>query len=822
MNRILSILIGLCCILNATATVTSPISDKKTDANIIGHVFDKNTKEPLTHITLMLKGTTIGTISDMTGHYFLKDLPEGRFTLVVSAVGFATKEIPVELKKGKTLEEDIYLEEDAVSLDAVVVSANRNETKRKMAATLVNVVDVKLFERTQSSDLSQGLKFQPGVRVENNCQNCGFTQVRINGLDGPYSQILIDSRPVFSALAGVYGLEQIPANMIERVEVMRGGGSALFGSSAIAGTINIITKEPLSNGASISHQLRGLGNLKSFENITNMNASVLTDNRKLGATFFGQMRHRSGYDKDGDGYTEIPLLDGRTFGVRSFLKTSNYSKLSAEYHNIHEFRRGGDLLKNEPHNAHIAEQLEHNNHVGSLSYLYNSPDERHRFNVFASFMKVDRKSYYGGDERLVSDVLKGKALSEEDSKLIQRRMASYGNTQDLTYMFGAQYSYEFPKLFFMPAQLTAGAEYMNDRLEDQSGYRRSAILQRVNTKSFYLQNEWKNKMWGILLGARVDKHSMVKHAIISPRANLRFNPTENWNFRFSYSRGFRAPQLFDESLHVDNAAEGLIVSELDPNLKEETSNSFSLSSDWYHRFGAFQLNIMVEGFYTALKDAFGDDPQRERTQNGVTYKYRTNLDGAKVYGANIEAKLAWRNSYQIQAGVTLQRSMWNNTQQWNSEDKYATRRMYRTPDAYAYFVASAAINKRLNISLSGNYTGRMLVGHEIPTEEDGTLTPFGTGTAATIHADRLMHGEGQTATTYGARTFRTPSFVEIGVKAAYDLPLYKHYTLQLYAGVQNLFNAYQDDFDRGPSRDSAYIYGPTAPRSCFVGCKMSF
>lgn len=91
-----------------------------------------------------------------------------------------------------------------------------------MAPTLVNVVDLKLFETTNSSTLSQGLNFQPGVRVETNCQNCGFQQVRINGLDGPYTQILIDSRPVFSALSGVYGLEQIPASMIERVEVMRG------------------------------------------------------------------------------------------------------------------------------------------------------------------------------------------------------------------------------------------------------------------------------------------------------------------------------------------------------------------------------------------------------------------------------------------------------------------------------------------------------------------------------------------------------------------------------------------------------------------------
>ena len=147
--------------------------------------------------------------------------------------------------------------------------------------------------------------------------------------------------------------------MIERVEVVRGGGSALFGSSAIAGTINIITREPLNNSASISHQTRALGGLNTFENTTNFNGAIVSDNHKLGITMFGQTRHRSGYDHDGDGYTETPVLDGRTLGFRAYVKPSNYSKLTAEYHNTHEFRRGGDLLKEEPHNAHVAEQLEH-------------------------------------------------------------------------------------------------------------------------------------------------------------------------------------------------------------------------------------------------------------------------------------------------------------------------------------------------------------------------------------------------------------------------------------------------------------------------------
>ena len=136
---------------------------------------------------------------------------------------------------------------------------------------------MKTLEVTNSCDLSQGLRFQPGLRVENNCQNCGFTQVRINGLEGPYSQILINSRPTVGALAAVYGLEQIPANMIERVEVMRGGGSALFGSSAIGGVVNIITREPIRNSGEVSHNTLNYNGTGSWQQSTTFNASILTD-----------------------------------------------------------------------------------------------------------------------------------------------------------------------------------------------------------------------------------------------------------------------------------------------------------------------------------------------------------------------------------------------------------------------------------------------------------------------------------------------------------------------------------------------------------------
>ena len=387
------------CLWCAGQLCAETAASKSLDINIVGHVLDKNTREHLPYISVVLKGTTIGVMTDASGHYFLKNLPEGDFFLETSSVGYKTERRKVSLRRGTTLEIDFEIEEDAVVLDGVVVSANRSETTRQLAPTLVNVLNIKTFENTNSNSLAQGLNFQPGVRVENDCQNCGFQQVRINGLDGPYTQILMDSRPIFSALSGVYGLEQIPANMIERVEIMRGGGSALFGSSAIAGTINIITKEPLRNSAQIAHSLTMIGGSRP-DNNTTLNASLVTDDHKAGVYLFGQSRHRSAYDHDGDGFSELGQLEARTVGFRSYLKTSTYSKLGFEYHNISEYRRGGDQINRPPHEAWVAEQTDHSINGGGLKFDLFSKDYKHRLNVYTSAQHTNRKSYYGSKPKI--------------------------------------------------------------------------------------------------------------------------------------------------------------------------------------------------------------------------------------------------------------------------------------------------------------------------------------------------------------------------------------------------------------------------------------
>ena len=176
------------------------------DAHLTGHVLDEKTGEHLPFVNVQLKGTNIGTVTDESGHYFLKDLPIGRQIIVFSYVGYETVELPVVTEKDKTIELKATIREVSTQLNNVVVTANRYATKRQEAATIVNVLSPELFETTAVACVADALNFQPGLRVENTCTNCGKTDLRINGLQGQYTQILMDSRPVFSSMASVIDL----------------------------------------------------------------------------------------------------------------------------------------------------------------------------------------------------------------------------------------------------------------------------------------------------------------------------------------------------------------------------------------------------------------------------------------------------------------------------------------------------------------------------------------------------------------------------------------------------------------------------------------
>lgn len=737
-----------------------------TDAHITGHVVNATTKVHIPYVTIALSATTVAITTDITGHYVLRNLPMGSYQLSAYLLGYQTQIKDVVIEKGKTIEINFELEEDAVLLNNVVVSANKNETNRKETPTIVNVITPKLFENTNSVCMADGLNFQSGLRLENNCQNCGFTQVRINGLEGTYSQILMDSRAINSALAGVYGLEQIPVNMIERVEVIRGGGSALFGSNAVAGTINIITREPTHNSVNISNTT-SLINGKTPDVNTSLNASVVSNAGRAGITLFASARQRFPLDYDGDGFTEISKINSKSIGFKAFYRTGYFGKLSVEYHTISEFRRGGNLLELQPSEADIAEQTEHHIHCAGMKYDIRLPNNKHRFEIYTSLQYIDRDSYYGA----------GKDPN------------AYGTTQDLATVSGLQYVFNMKKFLFMPAILTTGIEYNYNTLNDESlGYNR-IIDQQIHILSYYLQNEWKNEKLSLLIGARLDKHNLIKQLIISPRATIRYSPARWVSLRTGYAHGFRAPQAFDEDLHITAVGGEVSLITLDPDLKTETSNSVNFSVDFNKQWRSHTaLTFLIEGFYTSLNNVFVLEEQRRDADENLLL-VRTNGSGADVAGVNLECKIIPFRPMEIQLGFTYQQSRYKKAEQW-SETVASQRRMFRSPNTYGYLTFIYTPFKRFNINLSGTYTGQMLVQH----------------LAGYISEDREE---------------LTPCFWDMSFKLSYDILLKEHVILQVNAGIKNIFNSYQKDFDQGENRDSGYIYGPTLPRTLAFGVKLS-
>ena len=764
MNRQLLLMIALFGISQFISADTTEIREGN---KISGHVIEHGTEENIAFASILIIETGEGTMSNEQGQFVFSNLAPGKYTLRASAIGYRTATKEVTVNKDYTAVMHFKLQQENIAIDEIVVSASRNEISRWEAPVVVSVASEKLFETINAPDLAKSLNYVTGLRVENNCQNCGFPQVRINGLEGPYSQILINSRPVISALSGVYGLEQIPVNMIERVEVVRGGGSALFGANAVGGTVNIITKDPISNSFSVSTNMTCY-NEKSWEQNVGANVSLVSKDNSYGIAVYENYRNRNPYDHDGDGFSELGMINLNTFGLRTYYRPTHTSRISLEYHTTNENRRGGNKFDQQPHESDITEQTKHIINSGGIAYDLGWNGYTNKISVFASIQHIDRNSYYGA----------------------QRDPNAYGKTDDLTWVVGATYTGQMRKCLFSPATFTGGLEYQENRMHDvMTGYKRD-MRQDVKIASAFIQNEWDMRLFALLIGARLDKHNLIKNPIFSPRVNLLFKPSKQFQARLTYSTGFRAPQAYDEDLHVTAVGGEGVQIRLAENLKEERSNSFSGSVDWTTSFGHWQANVLLEGFYTDLKNVF--ILEDIGFVNDYAIKERRNGKGARVYGANLDAKIAHGTLFAAQMGFTVQRSRYKEAEVWTvvNYEPLTTKRMMRTPDYYGYLTLTSSPIKKLDLSLSGTYTGSMIVPHY----------------AGYIENDRME---------------TTPHFFDLNFKAEYTFVLQDHIKLQLNAGVQNIFNSFQRDLDKGEFRDSGYFYGPTQPRTYFVGIKIT-
>ena len=697
-------------------------------------------------------GKTVET--DSQGRFGFSRVPVGRYHLEVYAPGFVDySSEPFFLDKDKYGQEIVLMKKLS---EEIVVTATRTPKLYAETPTKTEVISSRQIEMKVASNLAEALYQTTGVRVENDCQNCNFTQVRINGMEGKYTQILIDSSPVVSAMTGVYGLEQIPAEMLDRIEIVKGGGSALYGGNAVAGVINVLTKEPQENRTILKvHQESVDG--KPYTDL-GFRSSLVSENMNSKAYLFASYKRREPIDLNDDGFSELGLLSNTSFGINLY----NYfpaldGKLKLGLFRIFEERRGGNLFDKPPHEADTAEWIK-TDQVAISSEWSHSLSEKLYYNLSFSLVEAKRNTYYGS----------------------HRDPNAYGETKNPLFFFNSQCTYQMGTHVF-----TAGFQLKRDKIQDKAiGYNR--VIDQVYYESgLFLQDDFKiGRIFSILTGFRVNRHTALDRIIVTPRLSILINLMKELSFRTSFSTGFRAPQVFDEDLHIEQVGGGGLMIRNSPDLKEERSYSFYSGFDYGRQRGKTLIQFSIEGFYNRLLDTFifQEVARIERAR----VLERINGSGSRVYGFSVDFGLSLGTRFSLASGWTFQRSLLD-----EPEPRFNSREFFRTPKIYGYSSLSWEHPKLFHLDASVEYTGSMKAPHY----------------AGYIQEDRLE---------------TTSPFWVINLKFRRQINLSAADRLTVFLGIENLLDSFQKDLDKGVDRDSGYVYGPAKPRTFYLGGEFSF
>ena len=502
--------------------------------------------ETLEYANVAINNSSYGTITNVKGNYQMEDIPYGTYELTASYIGYKLVAKNIRLSEEEpNLAIDFSLIEKIMTLDKVVVTGTKTFKRQTNSPVIVNVVNSATLDNLQACNLSEGLKFQPGLRVETDCQTCNYTQLRMNGLAGGYSQILINGRPIFSPLTGLYGMEQLPTNMIDRIEVIRGGGSSLYGSSAIGGTVNVITRIPKKNSYEVNYNYQNINGQTSDHQLMG-NATVVADNKNAGLSFFLNRRERGFYDHNDDNFSEIPLIENTSIGANAFFLPTENQKIELSLSNLNEFRLGGEMLDKPAYLAQQSEERFHNVWMGSGDYQINFNNNRSSFISYIAWQNTARKHYTG--------------IIPDGGVALQNHLENppYGVSDVTTFNAGIQVNHQLDHFLNGTNVLTFGAEYIFDEVYDEIPAYNYLIDQTTKNVGAFLQSDWEVlPKLTLLTGVRMDQHNLIDQPIFNPRVSLLYKFKDYTQFRLNYGGGFRAPQAFDTDLHIAFAGGGI-------------------------------------------------------------------------------------------------------------------------------------------------------------------------------------------------------------------------------------------------------------------------
>ena len=582
--------------------------------SLTGKISDR--LENLSYANIYIQNTKFGTSSNDEGYYQIKNIPSGTYKIVVSSIGYKTKTIEITFNKDEKIIQNFSLVSDN-SLDEIVVSGNLKPVSKSASSVPVDVYSKSFFKKNPTPSIFESLQNVNGVRPQLNCNVCNTGDIHINGLEGPYTFVLIDGMPIVSGLSTVYGLTGIPQALIQRVEVVKGPASTLYGSEAVGGIINIITKKP-----SNSPMLFVDSFSSSWEEInTDIGFKYNASKKIQGLLGINYFNYQNIIDNNNDNFTDLTLQNRISIFNKLNIERRNNKLFTVAFRYVYEDRWGGETNWNK---SFRGTDLVYGESIYTSRWetfgTYELPTtENIRLQFSANGHHQD--SFYGTDSYKADQLIAFGQLVY--NKKIKKK-------HDL--LFGIAYRY------------TTYDDNTFATSESDGVTNKPSI---IHLPGVFIQDEMNlTNQHKLLIGARYDYNSL-HGTIFSPRVNYKWNSKNNKNIlRFSVGNGFRVANIFTEDhAALSGAREVVFEGELSP----ETSWNANVNYVKKISINNTLVSLDASGFYTHFNNRIL--PDYETDPNKIIY---ANLNGFSVSkGVSLNSDISFPLGLTMNIGATL-------------------------------------------------------------------------------------------------------------------------------------------------------------------------
>ena len=582
--------------------------------SLTGKISDR--LENLSYANIYIQNTKFGTSSNDEGYYQIKNIPSGTYKIVVSSIGYNTKTIEITFNKDEKIIQNFSLVSDN-SLDEIVVSGNLKPVSKSASSVPVDVYSKSFFKKNPTPSIFESLQNVNGVRPQLNCNVCNTGDIHINGLEGPYTFVLIDGMPIVSGLSTVYGLTGIPQALIQRVEVVKGPASTLYGSEAVGGIINIITKKPSNSPLLFVDSFSS-----SWEEInTDIGFKYNASKKIQGLLGINYFNYQNIIDNNNDNFTDLTLQNRISIFNKLNIERSNNKLFTVAFRYVYEDRWGGETNWNK---SFRGTDLVYGESIYTSRWetfgTYELPTtENIRLQFSANGHHQD--SFYGTDSYKADQLIAFGQLVY--NKKIKKK-------HDL--LFGIAYRY------------TAYDDNTFATSESDGVTNKPSI---IHLPGVFIQDEMNlTNQHKLLIGARYDYNSL-HGTIFSPRVNYKWNSKNNKNIlRFSVGNGFRVANIFTEDhAALSGAREVVFEGELSP----ETSWNSNVNYVKKISINNTLVSLDASGFYTHFNNRIL--PDYETDSNKIIY---ANLNGFSVSkGVSLNSDISFPLGLTMNIGATL-------------------------------------------------------------------------------------------------------------------------------------------------------------------------